>query len=164
VCYQRSVGRPSAVRWWGTILALAAAFVGAGVARFQLPTSLVEKGLVAGDAHPGDPELARALAEFLFNDETMGWVLSAFVLGYALFQVPGGWVGDRYGPRGVMTVAILWWSLFTAGTAIAPRLPLVGWFGLAWSFAIVRFLIGVGEAVEDLQPFNAREFVEALLG
>lgn len=84
--------------------------------------------------------------EFLFNDETMGWVLSAFVLGYALFQVPGGWVGDRYGPRGVMTVAILWWSLFTAGTAIAPRLPLVGWFGLAWSFAIVRFLIGVGEA------------------
>lgn len=84
--------------------------------------------------------------EFTIPDQTMGWILSAFVWGYALFQVPGGWVGDRYGPRGVMTVAILWWSLFTAGTAIAPRLPLVGWFGVAWSFAIVRFLIGMGEA------------------
>lgn len=84
--------------------------------------------------------------EFAFADQTMGWILSAFVLGYALFQVPGGWVGDRYGPRGVLTLAILWWSLFTAATAIAPRLPLVSWFGLAWSFAIVRFLIGVGEA------------------
>jgi ACS family glucarate transporter-like MFS transporter len=84
--------------------------------------------------------------EFAFGTETLGWILSAFVLGYALFQVPGGWLGDRYGPRGVLMLAILWWSLFTATTALAPRLPLASWFGLAWSFAIVRFLIGVGEA------------------
>jgi len=83
--------------------------------------------------------------EFAFSNETMGWILSAFVLGYALFQVPGGWLGDRFGPRGVLTVAIVFWSLFTAATALAPRLPLCGWFGLAWSFAIVRFLVGVGE-------------------
>jgi ACS family glucarate transporter-like MFS transporter len=84
--------------------------------------------------------------EFAFSNQTMGWILSAFVLGYALFQVPGGWLGDRHGPRGVLTAAILWWSVFTAATGIAPRLPLAGWFSLAWSFAIVRFLIGVGEA------------------
>ncbi len=84
--------------------------------------------------------------EFAFSTETMGWVLSAFVLGYALFQVPGGWLGDRLGPRDVLTFAILWWSVFTAATGIAPRLPLAGWFGLAWSFAVVRFLIGLGEA------------------
>lgn len=84
--------------------------------------------------------------QFAFSTETMGWVLSAFVLGYALFQVPGGWLGDRYGPRAVLTVAILWWSAFTTATAFAPRLPLARWFGLAWSFAIVRFLLGVGEA------------------
>jgi MFS transporter, ACS family, glucarate transporter len=83
--------------------------------------------------------------EFAFNNETMGWILSAFVLGYALFQVPGGWLGDRFGPRAVLTAAILFWSVFTAATAIAPRLPLASWFGLAWSFAIIRFLIGVGE-------------------
>src|SRR5581483_6310245 len=84
--------------------------------------------------------------EFALNREQMGWILSAFVLGYALFQVPGGWMGDRFGPRGVLTAAILWWSVFTAATAIAPRLPFVKWFGLVWSFAIARFLIGVGEA------------------
>jgi MFS family permease len=84
--------------------------------------------------------------EFAFSNQTMGWILSAFVLGYALFQLPGGWIGDRYGPRGVLTAAVLWWSVFTAATGIAPRLPLAGWFGLAWSFAIIRFLIGVGEA------------------
>jgi ACS family glucarate transporter-like MFS transporter len=83
--------------------------------------------------------------EFAFSNERMGWILSAFVLGYALFQVPGGWLGDRFGPRAVLTVAIVFWSLCTAATALAPRLPLRDWFGLAWSFAIARFLVGVGE-------------------
>ncbi len=84
--------------------------------------------------------------EFSISTPTMGWILSAFVLGYALCQVPGGWLGDKYGPRGVLTLAIVWWSILTAATAIAPRLPLARWFGLAWSFALVRFLIGMGEA------------------
>lgn len=85
--------------------------------------------------------------EFAFSTETMGWILSAFVLGYALFQVPGGWLGDRLGPRGVLTTAILFWSAMTAATALAPRLPMVQWLGVAWSFAVVRFLVGVGEGV-----------------
>lgn len=84
--------------------------------------------------------------EFAFNTQTMGWILSAFVLGYALFQVPGGWMGDRLGPRRMLTFAIIWWSVFTALTAFAPSLPLAGWFGVAWSFVIIRFLIGMGEA------------------
>ena len=33
--------------------------------------------------------------EYAFSNQTMGWILSAFVLGYAIFQVPGGWLGDR---------------------------------------------------------------------
>jgi ACS family glucarate transporter-like MFS transporter len=85
--------------------------------------------------------------EFAFSTETMGWVLSAFVLGYALLQVPGGWLGDRLGPRAVLTAAILVWSVFTAVTAVAPRLPVADWFGLAWSFAIIRFFVGVGEGM-----------------
>jgi len=84
--------------------------------------------------------------EFGFGTETMGWILSGFVLGYALFQVPGGWAGDRYGPRSVLTLAIIWWSAFTALTALTPRLPLRNWVGLAAAFFAVRFLIGVGEA------------------
>lgn len=85
-------------------------------------------------------------AEFNFSTATMGWVLSAFVLGYALCQAPAGWLGDRFGPRAVLTVAIAWWSVFTAATELAPGLPVVRWLNVAWSFALVRFLIGVGES------------------
>lgn len=84
--------------------------------------------------------------QFAFSNQTMGWILSAFVLGYALFQVPGGWAGDKIGPRRMLTFAIIWWSVFTALTALAPQLPLAGWFSVGWSFAIVRFLIGMGES------------------
>ncbi|MBI2690079.1 MAG: MFS transporter [Acidobacteria bacterium] len=71
--------------------------------------------------------------EFALSDVQIGSLLSAFVLGYALFQAPGGWLGDRFGARRVLTGAILWWSLFTALTAAGTAM---------W---IVRFLIGVGE-------------------
>lgn len=84
--------------------------------------------------------------EFAFSTQTAGWILSAFVWSYAVFQVPAGWLGDRYGPRSVLTFAILWWSVFTAATAAAPRLPFARWVGMAWSFASVRFLIGAGES------------------
>src|SRR5712692_7958433 len=83
--------------------------------------------------------------EFAIPLKTMGWIFSAFLLGYALSQIPGGYLADRYGPRKVLVAAISWWSILTAATAIAPRLPLAHWFGVAWSFAAVRFLIGLGE-------------------
>lgn len=84
--------------------------------------------------------------EYHISTQTMGSILSAFVFGYALFQIPGGWAGDRWGPRGVLTFAITWWSLFTAATALAPSLPWVRWFGIVTSFVIMRFMIGMGEA------------------
>ncbi|HZZ16077.1 MAG TPA: MFS transporter [Candidatus Sulfotelmatobacter sp.] len=84
--------------------------------------------------------------EFKFNTQTMGWILGAFSLGYALFHVPGGWLADRFGARRVLAVAILWFSIFTAATAIAPSLPFVKLLGAAWAFVIVRFVMGLGEA------------------
>src|SRR5216683_5376790 len=84
--------------------------------------------------------------EFSIPLKTMGWILGAFLLGYSLSQVPGGYLSDRYGPRRVLIAAIAWWSILTATTALAPRLFTTGWFGVAWSFAVVRFLIGIGEA------------------
>lgn len=72
-----------------------------------------------------------------FTDIQMGWVLSAFALGYALFQVPGGALGDKYGVRKVMTGIMLLWSLFTALT------------GLAWNYVSMlffRFVFGATEA------------------
>ena len=99
--------------------------------------------------------------QYHFNTQTMGWILSSFLLGYAIFQIPAGWAVDHFGPRKILTFAITWWSLTTALTAIAPRLPLVGWFGAAWSFAIVRFSIGVGESC--VSP-NAAKVVAAWMG
>src|SRR5690349_9200092 len=68
---------------------------------------------------------------------TVGWILSSFRWGYALFQIPGGWLGDRIGPRRALSLIVTWWSIFTSATALA-------WS--ATSMAAVRFLFGVGEA------------------
>jgi ACS family glucarate transporter-like MFS transporter len=92
--------------------------------------------------------------EFSISTTSMGWILGAFAIGYALFQVPGGWAGDRYGPRKVLTLAIFSYSLCLAAMAIVPQLPLSRWIGLAASFAAVRFLIGAGEAFTP--PNSAR--------
>lgn len=83
--------------------------------------------------------------EFSFTTQQMGWVLSAFLLGYALFQIPGGWAGDRFGPRRVLGVAIIFWSILTALTGLAPHLMGLG-ISAVWSFLIVRFFVGAGEA------------------
>jgi ACS family glucarate transporter-like MFS transporter len=83
----------------------------------------------------------------------MGAVFSSFVLGYALFQIPGGWLGDQWGARRVLTLAVLWWSLFTVLTAEADRLFLSALLGILGSLILIRFLIGVGEAAA-LPNFN----------
>lgn len=86
------------------------------------------------------------IPEYGLTEVQMGSVFSAFVLGYALLQIPGGWLGDRFGPRRVLAVAIFWWSVFTAITAVAGELFLGSIFGIVGSFIIVRVLIGAGEA------------------
>ena len=60
------------------------------------------------------------------TDQDMGYIFSAFVFGYALCQIPGGWLGDRWGARVVLAGALVWWSLFTALTAVAATLPWSG--------------------------------------
>ena len=87
------------------------------------------------------------------TDQQMGYIFSAFVIGYALFQVPGGWLGDRWGARIVLTIGLLWWSCFTAVTAIAATSPLAGPLGIVGALVFVRFLLGLGEAVA-LPTFN----------
>jgi sugar phosphate permease len=80
------------------------------------------------------PEISK---EFGFDKVTMGFIFSAFVWSYALFQVPGGWLSDRFGARNVLTGVVAFWSVMTAATAAAFN---------SLSFIVVRFLFGVGEA------------------
>lgn len=87
------------------------------------------------------------------TEQEMGFVFSAFVVGYALFQIPGGWLGDRWGIRIVLMVALIWWSCFTAWTAIVATSFLAGPLGIVGALALVRFLLGVGEAAA-LPTFN----------
>ena len=75
--------------------------------------------------------------EFGFSIVTMGWILSSFQWAYALFQIPGGWLGDRFGPRRALAIIMTWWSIFTSATTLA--------WG-AGSMAVIRFLFGMGEA------------------
>jgi MFS family permease len=53
----------------------------------------------------------------------MGWAFTAFAWAYALFEIPGGWLGDRIGPRRVLMRIVVWWSFFTAATGWIWNLP-----------------------------------------
>ena len=75
--------------------------------------------------------------ELKLSNKQMGWVFSAFSLGYALMQTPGGMLADVFGSRKALAAIVAFWSLFTGLTATV------------WNFAsllAVRFLFGVGEA------------------
>jgi MFS family permease len=86
-------------------------------------------------------------ADLGFDKVMMGTVLSAFLLGYGLFEIPGGWYGDWVGARKGLMRIVLAWSAFTAMT------------GAAWNFTsmvVIRFLFGVGEA--GCFPIIAKSF------
>ena len=100
--------------------------------------------------------------EFGFDKITMGAIFSAFVWAYAIFQVPGGWLSDRFGARNVLAAIVTYWSVMTAATAAAT-----GWI----SFVAVRFLFGAGEAgafpgatraMQLWYPRRERGFVQGL--
>ncbi|MBP2658317.1 MAG: major facilitator superfamily 1 [Firmicutes bacterium] len=75
-------------------------------------------------------------AEFQIDAATQGLILSTFFAGYALFQIPGGMLADKFGPRRVMAIAIAWWSIFTSITGLVATFPIL---------LFCRFVFGVGE-------------------
>lgn len=77
------------------------------------------------------------IKEFGFTKSQMGLIFSAFAITYALLQIVGGTLGDRFGPRRVLALLMTWWSFFTMLTATATSFA--GLF-------IVRLCFGLGEA------------------
>lgn len=71
------------------------------------------------------------------SPQAWGWVTSVFFLSYSAFEIPTGALGDRIGPRRVLTRIVLWWSAFTSLTGVASN--------YAW-LILVRFCFGMGEA------------------
>ncbi len=89
------------------------------------------------------PTLMKTLA---ITPQLFGYVLAAFTAGYAVMQVPGGILADRFGVRRVLVAALLVWSLFTGLTALAAS---VG------ALILVRFCFGLGEGIESGAHFRA---------
>jgi MFS family permease len=121
------------------------------------------------------------------SESEFAWVFSAFALAYALFEVPSGWLGDRFGPRRVLCRIVLCWSLFTALTGCVFAFTLdTGWriplpvddltipllFNGFLLMLVIRFLFGLGEAgaypniaraLRNWFPFARRGFAQGLL-
>lgn len=81
--------------------------------------------------------------EYGLGNQRLGWIFSSFLIGYAVFQLPAGWLSSRFGPRRVLTLGVLLWGATTALTAMLPTtiehavLLLIG----------VRFVLGASESV-----------------
>ena len=85
-------------------------------------------------------------ADLGFTATQMGWVFAAFSFGYVLFEVPGGLMGDLWGPRRVLTRIVLCWSFFTALTGCVWAWDVGGVALGFYALLLVRFLFGIGEA------------------
>ena len=79
----------------------------------------------------------RMQADLGMTPTSFGWLVGAFAISYAAFEVPGGMLGDKYGPRSVLTIVIWWWSVFTTLTGMVSNYVLL---------LITRFFFGAGEA------------------
>jgi MFS family permease len=66
-----------------------------------------------------------------------GWILGMFTLAYASFEIPTGWLGDKFGGKKILIRVVLWWSIFTILTGLASGFIML---------LVVRFLFGMGEA------------------
>lgn len=107
--------------------------------------------------------LAQISTEFGLIAAELGIVLGVFYLGYAIMQLPGGWLADRFGSKFVVIATITFWSIFTVTTS------------LAWSLAsliVIRFIFGIAEggfppasikAISELFTNEERPKMSALL-
>ncbi len=96
------------------------------------------------------PEIAK---EFRIDNSHLGWIFSAFLVGYAAFQIPGGVLIKSFGPRRVLTTFVTLWGVLTVlACFVPPSMP-----GAIWVLFLVRVALGASSAV--MYP-SANQFVE----
>jgi MFS transporter, ACS family, glucarate transporter len=110
--------------------------------------------------------------ELSLSDIQVGYVFTAFLIGYTLFQVPAGVLGDRFGPRVVLTVSGLCWGATTLLTGLTPGLLVRGAAMALLALLVLRFLHGAFEAatypvamsaVSDWFPPRQHAFVNSVI-
>lgn len=115
----QAAARATRVRYWVIVFAVALSIV-----------TYIDRVCISKAA----PYITRDLG---LSTVQMGAAFSAFAWAYALFEIPGGFLGDWMGPRRVLMRIVLWWSFFTAAT---------GWVWNFMSLMVTRTLFGAGEA------------------
>ena len=111
--------RPTHVRYWVVVFAVALAVL-----------SYIDRVALSRAA-------GTIMKELNINKAQMGWVFFAFASAYAVFEIPSGYMGDRWGPRRVLMRIVVWWSFFTVAT---------GWAFYFISRFFTQLLFGAGEA------------------
>lgn len=86
------------------------------------------------------------IADLGLTEIQWGWILAAFTTGYAIFQFPGGLLGDRFGPRWVLTIIAVLWGIMTIVTSLVPGQETASTGLIIVSLILVRFLVGVVQA------------------
>lgn len=90
------------------------------------------------------------------KDGDMGWIMSVYGIGYLLFQIPGGWLGNRFGTRGALASISVIWSACTFWTASV--FGFTGLLGSRVSFGVAQAgLVPISsKGVKDWFPINRR--------
>ncbi|MCC7496692.1 MAG: MFS transporter [Bryobacterales bacterium] len=114
-----ATGKPTHARYWVIVFAVALSVI-----------TYIDRVCISQAA----PFIKRDLH---LSSVEIGYAFGAFGIAYALFEIPGGWLGDWVGPRRVLLRIVVWWSFFTAAT---------GWAWNHVSLIVTRFMFGAGEA------------------
>jgi MFS transporter, ACS family, glucarate transporter len=123
-----AVERPTNARW----IVLAVVILASASAYFLRANLSIVGGTMIG--------------ELGLTETHLGYMFSAFAAGYAIFQLPGGVLGNRFGPRRIFTVLIVAWAILTLLTALIPSADTLSVGVVVVSLIVLRFLVGTTQA------------------
>lgn len=84
--------------------------------------------------------------ELALSEIQWGWVLAAFTAGYAIFQIPGGIFGDKFGPRKALTTIAVLWGITLVFTIVIPGPKVASTGVIVATLIIIRFIVGIVHA------------------
>jgi MFS family permease len=115
--------RPGLTSRWAVLALLALGVLISFVDRTSISSTLADPGFIQ---------------HFALTDIDRGWINAAFFWSYGLFQVPMGWVADRYGVKWPYAISFALWCIATALMGVVTALA---------SLVVMRLIIGMAEAI-----------------
>lgn len=122
---------------------------------FGVFVSSIDRGALSVAARPLQTELG-------IGPEGFGWLSAAFIVAYAIVQLPGGYLLDRYGVRTISQIAVLLWSVAAAVTALAGGFTVIAGTRILLGIAEAPTLPADAKAVGSWFPRSERSFATSL--